>query len=66
MHIALSMVLENIDFFAQPTEKLDKAIDRGMRVIPNPLVTLPRIGPMISVGIEIGLSTPATSVFKEH
>lgn len=54
--IALSMVLENIDFFTQQIKKLDKAIEREMRAIPNPLVTVPGIGPVISAGIvaEIG------------
>jgi len=50
------MTLESIKFLKGQIKKLDKVIESEVKAIPNPLITIPGIGPVISAGIisEIG------------
>lgn len=49
--VALSMILENLKFLKGQIKKLDKVIEAEIRAIPNPLITVPGIGPVTSAGI---------------
>ncbi|MGI6648643.1 MAG: IS110 family transposase [Bacillota bacterium] len=52
----LELSMNNIRFFEQSVNKINNTIEREMRPIFNPLISIPGIGPVLSAGIisEIG------------
>ena len=54
--VALSMTMENIQFFKGQIKKLDRVIDKEVEAIPNTLESIPGIGPVLAAGIisEVG------------
>ncbi|HHV62273.1 MAG TPA: IS110 family transposase, partial [Firmicutes bacterium] len=54
--VALSMTMENIQFFKGQIKKLDRVIDKEVEAIPNTLGSVPGIGPVLAAGIisEVG------------
>lgn len=51
LNLILSATLENIRTLSQQVKKLDKAIERELRKFPNPLISVPGLGPVFVAGI---------------
>jgi len=51
LNLILSATLENIRTFSQQVKKLDSAIEREERKFPNPLKSIPGLGPVFAAGI---------------
>jgi transposase len=51
LNLILSTTLENIRTLSRQIKKLDKAIERELRKFPNPLISVPGLGPVLVAGI---------------
>jgi transposase len=51
LNLILSATLENIRTLSQQIKKVDQAIEREVRKFPNPLSSIPGLGPVFTAGI---------------
>jgi len=51
LNLILGTTLENIRTLSRQTKKLDQAIEREVRKFPNPLISIPGLGPVFAAGI---------------
>lgn len=51
LNLIMSSTLENIRTFSRQIKQLDKAIEREVRQFPNPLISVPGLGPVFVAGI---------------
>jgi len=51
LNLILGITLENIRTPSRQTKKLDQAIEREVRKFPNPLISIPGLGPAFAAGI---------------